>query len=720
MFKITSKLTAVLVIVAIAASAWVDKDLAWVSARKNYWAFQKPKRADVPALKDAWARTPIDAFLSEAMRAKGVRPSPDLSKERLFRRLSLDLTGLPANTGELDRFLADRSPNSYETAVDRLMASAQYGERWGQRWLDVVRYADTNGYELDAERPHAWRYRDYVVRAFNADKPYNRFVQEQLAGDELFPADKDALIATGFHRAGPIHLVGGNTDAEMDRQEVLVEMTTAVSAVFLGLTVGCARCHNHKFDPIPQADYYRLQATLAATNYKDIPLIDDLEKKQNEAAVKAYKAKIEPIEKQIKEIEKPYAELIKKEKLARLTEEQRRLLDIPKEKRTKEEGRLAKEAMDQIGASWDEVLARVPQAESAKRTLLRKQLHKLEYEAPEPLPSAYAVVNMDTAPKSHVLKVGDYKKKMDEVEPAFLLVMGGEQAPQTASGRRSALAKWLSSPEHPLAARVMVNRIWQFRMGTGLVPTPNDFGMLGGRPSNQKLLDYLATEFIAKGWSIKAIDKLIVMSSAYRQQTAEVAANAKIDPDNKLYWRANKRRLEGEAIRDSVLAASGNLNLKLGGPPVKVPIEQEIYDLIFTEGEPDNLWPLAQDPAEFNRRTLYLLNKRTVRLPMLANFDQPDTMSSCGMRPTSTHALQSLSMMNSDFMTAEAKAFASRLARECGTDKACQIRRAYKVTLGRVPTVAEVKLANDFFSNQGKVDEFALALLNRNEFVYIP
>lgn len=712
------KFVAALSLTALAAFAWVDKDLAWVESRKNYWVYKKPAQAEVSA-------TPrggnvIDAFLEEARRAKGLTASPVAGKEKLYRRLALDLTGLPPNPGELDRFLADRSIDAYEKAVDRLMASAHYGERWAQRWLDVVRYADTNGYELDLERPHAWRYRDYVVKAFNSGKPYDRFVQEQLAGDELFPGDNEALVATGFYRAGPIHIVGGNQDEEMNRQEVLTEMTSTIGAVFMGLSVGCARCHNHKFDPIPQADYYRLQAVLAATEYKDIPIVNAEEKARYEAEAKAFKERRGVVEKQIKEIEKPYSTAIKAEKKVKLATEFSKALEIPKEKRTKEEERLAKEAGSQIEATWDEVLARVPDAQKAERTLLRKQLHDMDYFAPEGMPSAYAVANMEKAPKSYVLKVGDYKKKLDEVEPAFLLVMGGEQAPREIAGRRSALAKWLTSGEHPLAARVMLNRIWQFRMGTGLVATPNDFGLLGGKPSNQKLLDWLAVEFVARKWDLRAMDKMIVMSLAYRQDTANNAANAKIDSDNKYYWRMNKRRLEGEAIRDSVLAATGVLNPRLGGRPVKVPIEKEIYDIIFTEGEPDNLWPVDRDPAEHNRRTLYLLNKRTVRLPMLANFDQPDAMSSCAMRSTSTHALQALTMMNSDFMAAQAKQFSRRMAGECGVDQGCRVRRAYKVTLGRAPTAMETRIAGEFFAKQGSWDEFALALLNRNEFVYIP
>lgn len=708
---------------AAAIAATVDKDDAWVASRRNFWAFQKPVSPPVPELQGSWVRTPVDAFLLEAMRAKGLSPSGQAPKEVLIRRATLDLTGLPPTPGETDLFRADSSPDAYEKLIARLMASPQYGERWAQRWLDIVRYADTNGYEADLERIQAWRYRDYVVQAFRKDKPFDRFVQEQLAGDELFPGDREALIATGFHRAGPRHLVGGVQDEEMNRQEVLTEMTTAVGGIFLGLTVHCARCHNHKFDPIPQADYYRLQAVFAATDLKDQPLADEAEKKSYESAMAAYKARLKPIQDEIAEIEKPYRERLRAEKKTRLSDAHRTVLEIPKDKRDDKQQALAKEAEGQLKLYWDEVLALIPPAEKERRAALRRKLHALEYDEPQPPAAAFAVSNLDKAPATHILKIGDYRHKLGQVEAGFPRVVTGIgiNPPQTPAQRRAAFARWLTSPDHPLLARVMVNRIWQFRMGTGLVATPNDFGALGARPSNQKLLDWLATEFIARNWSVKEIDKLILLSSAYRQSTHNDEAKAKIDSANKYYWRMNRRRLEGEAIRDSMLAVSGTLNPQMGGRAVRIPIEPEVYDQIFTEGEPDNLWPVDRDPASHNRRTLYLLNKRTVRLPFLANFDQPDAMSSCPVRPVSTHALQALSLMNSDLPQQQAKAFAARLERECGPGgRDCQIRRAYKLALARAPRPAEVTMARDFFSSKAALEDFTLALINRNEFVYIP
>jgi hypothetical protein len=698
-------------------------DVSSVIARRNWWAFQRPVRAETPDLHSTWVRTPIDAFLLAAMREKKLTPSAPADKERLLRRVTYDLTGLPPTPGEIDLFLRDRSPNAYEKVVDRLLASPHYGERWALRWLDVVRYADTNGFESDRERPHAWRYRDYVVDSFNSDKPYDRFVKEQIAGDELYPRDRQALIATGFYRAGPLHVVGGVKDEEADRQEVLTEMTGALGSVFFGMTIGCARCHNHKFDPILQSDYYRLQAVLAATNFKDVDIATPEERAARELAAKEHMASLQPIRKEIAAMEKPYRDKLTEIKKAKLAPAYVAVLEIPKEKRTEEQRRLAKEAEAQLNITWDQLVDSMSAPDRGKRAALRERMHEIERYAPAPAPAAFAVVNMEKdPPPTYILKVGDVKHKMGQVEPGVPVVLdtGHVQIPKTASGRRAALANWLARPEHPLTARVMVNRIWQFRMGTGIAGTPNDFGLLGERPTNLKLMDWLATEFIARNWSVKAIDRMIALSSAYRQSAANDRAKAAIDPENKLYWRMNRKRMEGETIRDSVLAAAGTLNTRLGGRPVRIPIQQEVYDLIFTEGERDGLWPVTPDAREHARRSLYLLNKRTVRLPMLMAFDQPDTMTSCPVRPASTHALQALSLFNSDFMRAQSIAMAKRLERECAQDADFQVRRAYKLALARGPKPAEEAMARQFFRSGGKLEDFCLALLNRNEFVYIP
>jgi hypothetical protein len=717
-----ARLPAVLLAVAVGAGAWVDKEIASVMARRHYWAFQPPLRPPVPDLHDQWVRNPIDAFILESLRAKKLTPSTPLERAHLLRRVTFDLTGLPPTPGELDLFLRDRDPGAYERVVDRLLASPHYGERWAMRWLDVVRYADTNGYEADGERPQAWRYRDYVVHAFNSDKPYDRFVQEQIAGDELWPGDQEALIATGFNRCGPIHIVGGNADKEEARQEVLVEMTGSVGSAFLGLTIGCARCHNHKFDPILQSDYYRLQALFAATEFKDVEIAASGEKDAYQWATRAWEARLNPVKKKIADLEEPYKERLKEQRKAKLEAKYRDALEAPAANRTADQKQLAKDAETQITPMWDEIVGALTPEDRERRALLRARMHAIEMEKPDPLPAAFAVADMGEAPDTWILRVGDVKHKLRQVEPGMPLVLDPEATPvpKAAGGRRAALARWLASPDHPLTARVMVNRIWQFRMESGLVGTPNDFGVLGRRPANQKLLDWLAVEFTGHRWSVKHIDRLIVLSNAYQQTSTVDPAKAKADADNELYWRMNRKRLEGETIRDSVLAVSGSLNPRLDGKPVRVPIDQEVYDLIFTEGERDFLWPVTPNPFEQHRRSLYLLNKRALRLPLMAAFDQPDTMTSCPVRPVSTHALQALTLFNSNFMHEQSDAFAARLRRECGGDVNFQLRRAYRVALTRSPKPAEMRLGRDFFAKGGQLADFCLALMNRNEFVYIP
>ena len=702
----------------LASAAPIDpREEAFIGNRRAYWAFQKVVRPPVPAA----TTNPIDAFIHEGLKTKKLTPSAEADKRTLIRRATIDLTGLPPTQSEVDNFLADSSNNAYDKLITRLQASPAYGERWALKWLDVVRYADTNGYELDAERPQAWRYRDYVIQSFQQNKPYDRFVKEQIAGDELYPGQDAALVATGFLRAGPRHVVGGNIDEEISRQEVLLEMTLGVSNTFLGLTVGCARCHNHKFDPITQADHFRIQAIMAATDLKEIQIAPKEAQIQYEAAKKAHEARLKPIQDEINAIEKPVREQLREAKKKLLAKDLAAALDIPKEKRTPEQELLFKDASKQIGVSWDEVVNAIPASPKARRAALRAQMHTINLDEPEPPATAFTVANMDNAPQTHILKLGEPKHKIAPVEPAFLSVLGAIEAPKSAAGRRAAFANWLADPEHPLTARVMVNRIWQFRMGTGLVPTPNDFGQLGGRPSNRPLLDWLAAEFVASGWNIQHIDKLIVTSATYRQTTKIDEAKAAVDGDNKLYWRMNQRRMEGEALRDAVLQASGRLNTKAFGPPIKTPIEQEIYDIIFTEAEPDNLWPLPKDRSEIYRKSIYLLNKRTVRLPMLTNFDQPDAISSCPIRAVSTHALQALSLLNSDFMHEQSQSLAARVDEKCKGNLDCQLQTAYNITLQRPPRPEEQQLARQYLTQKSlPLEDFCKALLNRHEFVYIP
>jgi hypothetical protein len=691
---------------------------AFIGVRGRYWAFQKVVRPPVQPT----GGNPIDSFILQELRRKQLEPSKPLDRAQLLRRVTYDLTGLPPTPAELDSFLKDQAPNAYEKVVDRLLASPHYGERWAAKWLDVVRYADTNGFELDQDRPHAWRYRDYVIRCFNQDKPYDRFIREQIAGDEMFPGDHEALIATGYLRAGSEHVVAGNIDPEESRQEVLTEIATNVGQTFLGMTINCARCHNHKFDPILQADFYSLQAIFAGAKGKEVEIVDPAEKAAWNSSQASYKEKLARVQEALKALAKPYEEQIREERRRTLSPALLDAVNTPKDQRTPELKRLASDAEAQLKPTWDEVVAVMPASVKSQREKLREQLHEVEATAPDPLPAAYSFVNTgEPAPPSFVLRLGDPHSQLQPVDPAVpFVIRAGYTIPVNSAGRRTVFANWLASPENPLTARVMVNRIWQFRMGEGLIRTPNDFGTMGDKPESHALLDWLAAEFMAGDWSVKAIDRLIVTSSAYRQASSPDDAKSRVDPQNRLLWRMNRKRFDAEMIRDATLSIAGTLNPQIGGRPVKIPIEPEVYNLIFTEYERDGLWPVSPDKSVQNRRGIYLYNKRSVRLPLFTAFDQPDAITSCPVRPVSTHALQALSLFNSGFMQEVSQAFAARLEGSCGNNRGCQINSAWLLALSRQPRPEEKRLAVKFFSSGGKLPDFCLALFNRNEFLYVP
>jgi hypothetical protein len=745
-------------------SDYVDPDLT--PADRAHWAFKPPVRPAVPTVRaTGWVRNPIDAFVLAKLETAGLRPAPEADRLTLIRRVTLDLIGLPPTPEEVGAFLTDDRPGAYERVVERLLASPHFGERWATHWLDVVRFAESNGYELDGERPHAWRYRDYVVKSFNDDKPYDRFLTEQIAGDEL-AAGKDPreaaelLVATGLHRCGPVHVVSGNLDADVVRQEVLTEMVNGLGSAVLGLTVGCARCHDHKFDPVSQGDYYRLQAFFAGVKYADVGFATEEEKAARKKAADELNAKIAPLKKQIAAIDAPVKAKLTREKRAALEPQYREALDTPADKRTAEQKKLAADAQPLIKVSWDEVLDALPPGERAKRAALREELHALEARMPPPAPAAWAVKAEDKEAQAFVLKRGSPKSKWTAVVPAFPRVLANTPAePKT----RTELAAWLTRPDHPLTARVMVNRLWHHHFGRGIVASPNDFGVRGERPTHPELLDWLAAEFVSpspptavgglnRPWSLKHVHRLIVTSATYRQASNVPLSPtvAKADPENKLLWRMNRRRLEAEAIRDSVLVAAGTLNRQVGGLSVKVPLEPEVYDLIFTEDEPDGLWPVTPDATQHTRRSVYLFAKRNVRLPMFEAFDQPDTLNSCAVRPVSTFAPQALILMNGPLVQEQGKALAVRLVRESGNDPGRQIDGVYRRALGRAPTDAEKQLAVEFLKGQTEtirdrlkarlplglpagelpagadpaavraLADLCVAVFNTNEFVYVP
>jgi hypothetical protein len=745
-------LFAVLILATTSSAAdpqYQDPELT--AKERQHWSFVPPRRPAIPSTKSQPpTKNPIDAFVLAKLEANGIAPAPEADRLTLIRRVTFDLTGLPPTPAEVDAFLQDTAAGAYERLVDRLLASPHHGERWGQHWLDVVRFAESNGYELDAERPQAWRYRDYVIRSLNADKPYDRFVREQVAGDLLAagqdPRDvPDLWHATGLHRCGQVHMVSGNLDKDEVRQEVLTEMVNGLGSAVLGLTVGCARCHDHKFDPLSQGDYFRLQAFFAGTRFKDVDLATEEEKDALKRKLLKVSIRLNPIKKQVADLEAPYRAKLLAEKKAKLDPKMREAVDADPKKRTDEQKKLAEAAKPLLKVAWDEVLEVLTPEDRATRAALKEKQHKIELELPQLPPQAWAVADEKSAPPTHVLKRGDVTRKLTAVGPAYPRVLTGETA---VPRNRLDLAKWLTRPENPLTARVVVNRLWQHHFGRGIVATPNDFGTRGDRPTHPELLDWLARELVeptvgdGRPWTLKRMHRLMVCSATYRQSSSaergtrnaelkKVGASIpnsairtphSIDPENALLWRMNRRRLEAEAIRDAVLAAAGTLNREVGGPSVKVPLEPEVYDLIFTEDEPSGLWPVTADPKQHVRRSIYLFLKRNVRLPMLEAFDQPDTLNSCAVRPVSTFAPQALILMNGPFTREQSRAMADDLARTLGTDPTAQVTALYRRALGRPPTDAEMRLCREFLTRQGNraLADLCLAVFNTNEFAHVP
>ncbi len=739
---------------------------SYSAEKRSHWAYQPIKTVGPPRVKDMhWVRNPVDNFIMSSLEEIEWLPAPEADRVALIRRVTFDLTGLPPSAEEVAAFLNDSDPNAFDRLVDRLLASPRYGERWGQHWLDLAHYADSNGYELDAERPDAWRYRDWVVNALNHDLSYDRFLMLQLAGDDLQPGDRDALIATGFCRCGPREVVGGNVIAQVKRQSELSEITGTVGSVFLGLTIGCARCHDHKFDAIPATDYYRLQAFFAASKLDDLPIASESERKAFAAAEKAVNEKTAPLKTQLSQLEAPYRQAIKDRKLSMLSAEERTVMNTPAPKRTPAQKKLAQGLQTSLRVTWEEVAAAVaadpdPKVH-ARRESIKRAIYEIERTLPRPPAHAMALVDEKSKESdTFVLRRGDYKNHGPKVDPRPPGVILANQPPDSfttssiaatadKTGRRAALARWLARADNPLTSRVLVNRLWQYHFGRGLVTSSSDFGVRGETPTHPELLDWLARELIANGWRLKPIHRLMVTSATYRQSSRPNSRQTADDPENSMLSRMNRRRLDAEGIRDAMLAVSGELNPRMGGPGILAPLEKEVKDLIFTEAEVVDLWPEDPDPAEHSRRSLYLFRKRNVRYPILDAFDAPDTQSACPRRETSTHSLQALVLLNSDLAAGRAKVLADRILREAGNQTDDRIRRAYQLALAREPKPNEIGVARSFVKAQtdrirqqssgGQTPnrpvvvlpgtdpaeaaawaDFSLALLNSNEFLYVP
>jgi len=724
-------------------------------SQREHWAFQPVKRPVPPRLTNAQAvvRNPIDQFVLARLEAKGLSFSPPVSKAALIRRVTFDLIGLPPTPEEIDVFMNDSNPDAYERLIDRLLASPHYGERWGRHWLDLVRYAETDGFEHDAVRPHSWRYRDYVIRSFNEDKPYDRFIREQLAGDELWPQDPEALIATGFNLLGPDMV--DSSDQVQRRHNTLNDMTDTTALAFLGLTMGCARCHNHKFEPLSQIDYYSLQACFAPAEFhREQVVASPLERTAYTEALKQFNE--HPKVRELAELDAPVREKLRKAKLAKLSPEAQAAHQTPLDQRNAEQANLVLETEPMVAVSEKEITEGFSEAERHRRKQLVEEIKSLP--KPPPLPKAMALANVDGPPaKTCVLHRGEYSQPGEEVEPGFPCALSpGKPSRFTEPRCRTALANWIASRDNPLTARVMVNRIWQHHFGRGLVATPSDFGTHGQPPTHPELLDWLAAEFVepssgagfqpaspglparegAEGtdpvrgrdaregrlearptnnstlhpWSLKHLHRLILTSATYRQTSASPNLKVHPDPENQLYWRMNRLRLEGEVIRDSLLAISGQLNPEMGGPGVYPPIPESIF-----KGATG--WTVTKDPREHARRSVYIFARRNFRFPFLEVFDAPDNNLSCPARERSTTAPQALTLLNADEVMAAAQLTARRVSSETSPE-AGAVEPLFRLTLGRPPTPAELAMAREFLKHS-PLNEICRALFNLNDFLYV-
>ena len=700
---------------------------------KRYWAYQPVKRPEVPKHQTPNTKHhPIDAFVLAKLEAKGLKPVGPADKVALVRRAYYDLWGLPPTPEQVDAFVTDASPDAWEKLLDALLASPHYGEKWGRHWLDVVRYAETNGYERDGPKPHAWKYRDYVVKSFNADKPYPQFVREQLAGDELPGYNPDAVIATGFHRLG----IWDDEPADplLALYDGYDDLVTVAGQGFLGMSLNCARCHDHKVDPIPQTDYYKLvaffrdvrpfsdtRATVSSNNLTDISPPD--RRKLYEDELRQRQARIDELKRKMVAVEN---EAIKK---------------MPAEDQRASEG-----------PDRPQVVAKVPQflgdEEKAEYAGLKRERSTLEKKpAPPGQEFALSVNNCDPRPPAvKLLARGNPHAPGKEVAPGFPEVLGVPDPAIPApgpgaktSGRRTVLADWIASKENPLTARVMVNRVWQGHFGRGIVPTANDFGKLGEPPTHPELLDWLAAEFVdptwraedhkvpgeASGaWQLKRLHKLVMTSGTYRLSAAATPEHLRADPGNALLWRFAMRRLNAEEVRDSILAVSGTLNPKAGGPSVYPKIPKEV---LAGQSVPGQGWPTSP-PEEANRRSVYVHVKRSLQVPVLIAHDQADTDNSCPVRYTTTVPTQALGLLNGEFANESAAAFAARLEKEAPGDLPAQVTRALRLTTGRVPAPGEVKKDAAFvralkekhqLDDRTALTRYCLVLLNANEFVYL-
>lgn len=690
---------------------WIAQGAEW----KKHWAFEPPRKQAPPATKNQeWVRNPIDAFILSQLEQKGLSPAPPADRVALIRRAYFDLTGLPPTPEEVDKFVNDPAPDAYEKLIDQLLASPHYGERWARHWLDLVRYADTNSYERDGNKPNAWRFRDYVIRSFNADKPYDQFIKEQLAGDELDQVTNDSIIATGYYRLGLWD--DEPADPLLSYYNELDDIVTTTSQVFLGLTLNCARCHEHKIDPIPHEDYYRFMAFFHGLNSYGIRS-DQLSYNQTDITGSKLAARYAELDQQQGALKK---------KMQALEETGIKKMSGVDQRRseTRERKKLLKEKLEQYLESGQMQDYRGMQAKMKELNAQRKKL--------PPRKMALSVRRSLKEPReTFVLLRGNPHVKGEKVEPGFPEIFGGAEAEvpkttpdQKTSGRRRVLAEWITNKDNLLTSRVIVNRIWQHHFGRGIVQSPNNFGQLGTPPTHPQLLDWLALNFNEEGQHFKALHKLIMMSNAYQMSSQFSEEAAAVDPANDLFWRFNMRRLGAEEVRDSILAVNGRLNPQMYGPGFYPQISKEVMQ---GQSRPGAGWGDSSE-EERARRSIYIFVKRSLLTPLLFNFDFADTDGSCPVRFVTTQPAQALGMINGAFVNRQAEYLTDRLLKETGTEYPAFVARAIRLAYGRQPEPGEVDegvrliktlMEKHELSERQARDYFCLTILNRNEFVYL-
>jgi len=762
---------------------WIEEGARWptdfaMNARPepSWWSFKKPVRPAVPQPRHSdLVANPIDAFVIAKLEEKGLTPAPTADRLTLVRRAYFDLLGLPPTPEEVDHFLKDTSPNAWANLVDTLLASPRYGERWGRRWLDVVRYADSAGFEGDVYYPNAWRYRDYVIKSFNDDKPYDRFVQEQIAGDELWPDDLgldgfyavppeklehlEAAVGTTLFTFGP-EIQESNMDLRKLRYERLTDAVDTTGSAFLGLTFKCARCHDHKFDPLSQKDYYRLQAVFAGSTAGALPVVTGMSTSHRDENYHTILA-LEEARVAYWQYEKQIKQRVMKAKEKGFSAEAVKAFETPMRNRTEAQTALAA-PLDKIshGLKIKELLT--PEERPTYQKLVQKLAeaalavpqadasHQVQYDGFFDVPSATILKDLpeEMVPATYVYSRGDLKTPLTRVEPGLpgALVDDHDSSdfPMSPGGPRfrKQLALWLTKPDHPLTARVMVNRIWEGHFGRGIVATENDFGHQGLPPTHAELLDWLASEFVRQGWSIKSMHRLIMLSKTYQMDSRFIdPADEKIDAPNNYLWHMNRTRLEGEAIWDSIHEVAGDINFKMGGRPIMPPLSKpELAALRIPEE-----WVPPADPLEANRRGVYILTRRNFSFPLFDRYDMPVNAESCPRRDVTTVAPQVLWTLNNQVAFRESERFAARLVKAAGNNPSAWIDAAWHIALARAPSAQEksealsmlkkldgissakrdaedplpAELATIGTTRADALTKLCLTLLNLNEFVYV-